>query len=511
MKKALFILVFVLALAITPLIVWDNPAFADFYGDMRRAFGISQGYNASSAVVPNFANGYQIAGSDITTTEAAYFDGLTIGTVTASKAVVVSADKDIGDFRNLDVVNLDAGASAVAGTVDIFPTTASKGKFVFQATDNTTNHNVIVTNGPANSANATVTIPALTGYAALSTAACTLAEVDVLDGAGLTVVASKSVIADADKDIEGIRNLTGTGEAVIPAIQGVDGSASVGGTLSVEGGAGDGAGNAGGPIDVDGGAGVAETAGTGGAGGAITLSSGAGGTATTGTAGASGAVTIESATGGATSGAAGNGGDAGDIAITGGAGGADSEGGSGTGGDGGDITLTPGAGGAGATPGAAGVINLDGTWQISGTTVSSSAADLNELDAISANGGVTFTERVTFTETAASGAYVATVVLPANSVVLAIFENGHVNWGADTSAAMSVGYTGNLTAYANAVDVKAGSAFTGNPKGTGDFFSAGTTITFSCVAVDATSTGGAGRDNYTVHYAIVTSVAATKS
>lgn len=107
----------------------------------------------------------------------------------------------------VNATNIDAGASGTAGTVDVFPTTASKGKLTIQAADNTTNHNLIVTNQAVNGANKTITLPALTGYAAVSTAALTLAEVDVLDGAGTTVVASKAVVADADKDIVGVRKI----------------------------------------------------------------------------------------------------------------------------------------------------------------------------------------------------------------------------------------------------------------------------------------------------------------
>ena len=49
----------------------------------------------------------------------------------------MDANKDVGDFRNLDAVNLDAGASGTAGTVDVFPTTASKGKLAISCTDQT--------------------------------------------------------------------------------------------------------------------------------------------------------------------------------------------------------------------------------------------------------------------------------------------------------------------------------------------------------------------------------------
>jgi len=81
----------------------------------------------------------ELAALDGVTASAAeinVLDGVTGGTVTASKAVVVDANKDIGDFRNVDGVNIDAGASGTAGTVDVFPTTASKGKLSLAAVDN---------------------------------------------------------------------------------------------------------------------------------------------------------------------------------------------------------------------------------------------------------------------------------------------------------------------------------------------------------------------------------------
>jgi hypothetical protein len=71
--------------------------------------------------------------------------GVTAGTVAASKAVVVSADKDASAFRNVTVVNLDAGASGTAGTVDVFPATASKGKLAIACANQTGNTTVTVT------------------------------------------------------------------------------------------------------------------------------------------------------------------------------------------------------------------------------------------------------------------------------------------------------------------------------------------------------------------------------
>lgn len=69
--------------------------------------------------------------------ELGVLNGVTAGTVAASKAVVVDANKDVGDFRNVDAVNIDAGASGTAGSVDVFPTTASKGKLAITCADQT--------------------------------------------------------------------------------------------------------------------------------------------------------------------------------------------------------------------------------------------------------------------------------------------------------------------------------------------------------------------------------------
>jgi len=87
-----------------------------------------------------------------------YLTGITPGTVAASQAVVVDSNKDIGDFRNLDAVNIDAGASGTAGTVDIFPTTALKGKIAIAATANTNNDALSITNAAHGQAT-TLTIP----------------------------------------------------------------------------------------------------------------------------------------------------------------------------------------------------------------------------------------------------------------------------------------------------------------------------------------------------------------
>lgn len=88
----------------------------------------------------------KINGTEVTATAAEInaTDGSVAGTVVASKAVVVDANKDIATFRNVTVTNLDAGASGTAGTVDVFPATASKGKLAITCANQTGNTTVTV-------------------------------------------------------------------------------------------------------------------------------------------------------------------------------------------------------------------------------------------------------------------------------------------------------------------------------------------------------------------------------
>ena len=83
--------------------------------------------------------GLTVNGTPVSTAEIAYLDGVTAGTVTASKAVVVDSNKDIASFRNVTCATINAGASGVTGTVNVFPTTASKGKTAITSQDNAGN------------------------------------------------------------------------------------------------------------------------------------------------------------------------------------------------------------------------------------------------------------------------------------------------------------------------------------------------------------------------------------
>lgn len=123
---------------------------------------------SSAGVVTTLDLAELAALNNISATELGYVDGVTAGTVLASKAVVVDSNKDAASMRNLTLTNLDAGASGTAGSVDVFPTTASKGKLAITCTDQTGNTTVSLVVG-AMAAARTITLDDPLGTASLVT------------------------------------------------------------------------------------------------------------------------------------------------------------------------------------------------------------------------------------------------------------------------------------------------------------------------------------------------------
>jgi hypothetical protein len=110
--------------------------------------------------------------TEITSTQTGYLSGITAGTVTASKAVVVDANKDVGAFRDITLRDIDAsaaadmeigkatatsvtigatdapvnivdtlniGSSGNAGVLKLYPGTAAKGYVLFQTANQSSN------------------------------------------------------------------------------------------------------------------------------------------------------------------------------------------------------------------------------------------------------------------------------------------------------------------------------------------------------------------------------------
>lgn len=112
-------------------------AFAPSKGIVNEVSGddVNMFVRSGSQVVFEAGSSLFIGSDEFEGGELSAIGGITAGVVTASKAVIVDANKDIGDFRNLDGVNFDAGASGTAGSVDVFPGTAAKGKLSITAAD----------------------------------------------------------------------------------------------------------------------------------------------------------------------------------------------------------------------------------------------------------------------------------------------------------------------------------------------------------------------------------------
>jgi cytoskeletal protein CcmA (bactofilin family) len=161
--------------------------------DINGAVDISGNLTVGGSVV--------IGGNTLSSTELLYLDGVTAGTVTASKALVVDSNKDISSLRNITLTGeLDAGSLDVSGNVDIDGTLETDALSI-----------------------------------ASTAVSATAAELNYNDtGASVgTVVASKTVTVDANKDVSSFRNITLSGELDAGSLD-VSGDADIDGTLEAD-------------------------------------------------------------------------------------------------------------------------------------------------------------------------------------------------------------------------------------------------------------------------------------
>ena len=141
---------------------------------------------------------FTVHGSDWSSTEFGYIDGVTAGTAAASKAVVLGSSKEIATITTATITtingtNIDAGASGTAGSVDVFPSTASKGKMTLSCSDQDGDTAVTV-NALGMGQATTVNIPdpgAATAYQVLSTQANDTDPIDATN-AEINAVCDKS-------------------------------------------------------------------------------------------------------------------------------------------------------------------------------------------------------------------------------------------------------------------------------------------------------------------------------
>jgi hypothetical protein len=158
----------------------------DTSGNVSGLGTVASGAITSSGNITS-GGSFIIGSASIAEAELEMLDGITAGTVAASKAVVVDSNKDIGTIRNL--------------TID---GTFSDGNYTFDTSGNVSGLGTVASGAITSSGNITSGGSFIIGSASIAEA-----ELEMLDGitAG-TVAASKAVVVDSNKDIGTIRNLT---------------------------------------------------------------------------------------------------------------------------------------------------------------------------------------------------------------------------------------------------------------------------------------------------------------
>ena len=174
---------------------------------------------AAGLVVPD---GQFTLGSTAVTSTAAELnvtDGVTAGTAIASKALVADANIDITGLRNLTITG-DLSVAGSMTTVDTVTMTAQNAIVFEGATADAHESTLTIIDPTADRTiklpNQSGCLPLLAADSATAITS-TPEELNLLDGitAG-TVSASLAVIADSNKDITGFRNITATGDVTIP-------------------------------------------------------------------------------------------------------------------------------------------------------------------------------------------------------------------------------------------------------------------------------------------------------
>jgi hypothetical protein len=149
---------------------------------------------------------FTIGSASINEAELETIDGVTAGTVAASKALVVDSNKDIATLRNVTI-----NGSLIHGSVDLDGTDLAK---LDGITDGTGAANkALVLDGSSNVS--TGGVVTATGFTIGSASIVELDLEQIEDITAGTVAASKAVVVDSNKDIGSFRNVTATGSFII--------------------------------------------------------------------------------------------------------------------------------------------------------------------------------------------------------------------------------------------------------------------------------------------------------
>ena len=180
-------------------------------------------------------NGLLLGGVTVTAGAADLnqIDGITAGTVIASKAVVVDASKDASGFRNITADGSLSGSSLIVGLANLSQADLEQLDDITAGTVAASKAVVVDADKDASGFRNVSGTGTITAFTALSgsklvvgSADMSEADLEQLDGitAG-TVAASKAVVVDSDKDASGFRNVTATGAVTAGSL--VIGSADI--------------------------------------------------------------------------------------------------------------------------------------------------------------------------------------------------------------------------------------------------------------------------------------------
>jgi len=186
----------------------------------------------SSASLTSTAGSLLMGATTISESEIAVLDAVSAGTVAASKAVVVDANKDIASFRNLTSVNLTSSA----GSLTMGATTISESEIgvldaVSAGTVAASKAVVVDANKDISSFRnlTSVNLTSSAGSLTMGTTNINESEIKVLDGVSPgTVKPLSAVVVDGNKDISSFRNLTSV------TLTSTSGSLTMGGTNIIE-------------------------------------------------------------------------------------------------------------------------------------------------------------------------------------------------------------------------------------------------------------------------------------
>ena len=182
---------------------------------------------------------FVIGSADISEAELETIDGITAGTVAASKAIVVDSNKDFTGARNITLTGeLDAGSLDVSGDVDVDGTLETDALSINGTAVTSTAAELNILDGVTATAAEINALDGITSTVSelniLDGVTASAADINLIDGiTNGTVIASKAIITDSNKDITGGRNITISGELDAATLD-ISGDADIDGTLEAD-------------------------------------------------------------------------------------------------------------------------------------------------------------------------------------------------------------------------------------------------------------------------------------